>query len=114
MLYRDKYKLREKERRKVLRARKFIKEIKGNGCLIYGYSKCTDALSFHHIGNDKDRDVNRIYSKEKAIKEKCILVYNNCHAEIHSKDRKMWTNGNGYIFNYLLFKGHLVNSQGHI
>lgn len=89
MPYRNKYKLKEKEKAKVLRARIFIKEFKKRGCSICSYSKCLDALIFHHIGKDKDRAVNRIHTIKKAQKEisKCILVCSNCHAEIHSKER---------------------------
>jgi 5-methylcytosine-specific restriction endonuclease McrA len=67
--------------------------IKGGKCEICGYSKCNDALHFHHL-RDKKFQLNKstltIKSKEEIEQElaKCILVCANCHSEIHSHDAK--------------------------
>lgn len=61
-----------------------------NKCQICGYSKCRQALCFHHLNpqtkNFEIADSWRYTSKEKIIKEieKCILICSNCHAEIHT------------------------------
>lgn len=60
---------------------------KGGCCEICGYSKCLDALEFHHKEpNKKDFTVaGKTYSYDKLKNEvdKCILVCSNCHKEIH-------------------------------
>lgn len=62
---------------------------KGCVCCICGYSKCIEALDFHHIDPTK-KDMNfkgmRGWSWNRLITEldKCILVCSNCHREIHS------------------------------
>jgi len=64
-------------------------EYKGGKCQVIGcgYNKCNDSLSFHHINpNNKDFSISRkSYSYERLKQEvdKCILVCNNCHGEIH-------------------------------
>ncbi len=61
-------------------------------CFVCGYSKCFDALHFHHK-NPKDKKFNIGWimkspiSKEKMEElDKCILVCANCHCEIHAKN----------------------------
>lgn len=60
----------------------------GNKCSICGYSKCEDALHFHHI-RDKSFTISGNYNRklEDLISEieKCILTCANCHAEIHAR-----------------------------
>ena len=63
----------------------------GSKCQICGYSKCTDALEFHHINpKEKDFALGAIRANPtnwlKITKEvsKCILVCSNCHKEIHA------------------------------
>jgi len=62
---------------------------KGEKCIICGYNRCNDALDFHHL-NSKNKEKQISYAKrwniEKAKKEadKCILVCNRCHKEIHA------------------------------
>jgi rubrerythrin len=62
----------------------------GGKCNICGYNKCNAALSFHHLDPfQKDFEISSISSPKKLeylIEEvkKCILVCNNCHAEIHA------------------------------
>lgn len=61
---------------------------KGGKCEICGYSKCIQALEFHHL-NPEEKDFN-ISSSSKSLNElkkeidKCILVCANCHREIHA------------------------------
>ncbi|NTU74045.1 hypothetical protein HGB07_07940 [Candidatus Roizmanbacteria bacterium] len=64
-------------------------EYKGGKCEICGYSKTYAALSFHHKDpNEKDFGISsKSYSFERMKKEvdKCIMVCNNCHTEIHEE-----------------------------
>ena len=66
-------------------------EYKGGKCELCGYNKSLSALTFHHVNsNEKEFTIGgKNYSKEKMIKEvdKCILVCQNCHCEIHENDR---------------------------
>ena len=74
--------------------KKALVEYKGGQCSICGYNKNIAVLSFHHINdenNQKEYDIsirmgNRC-SLETLKKEadKCILVCENCHREIHQK-----------------------------
>lgn len=64
---------------------------KGGKCCICGYSKCLDALEFHHLDDSKKefgiskRGYTRSWEKVCQELEKCILVCSNCHREIHAK-----------------------------
>lgn len=63
-------------------------EYKGGKCEICGYNKCVAALEFHHLDpSTKDfgisKDILRALDKSKKEVDKCILVCNRCHAEIH-------------------------------
>ncbi len=69
-----------------------IKNFKMDFCSICGYSKCFEAIEFHHKkGTDKINKTNGIagYLKRPPRKEridelkKCISVCANCHREIH-------------------------------
>lgn len=64
---------------------------KGGKCSICGYSKCPDALIFHHRDpKEKEFDWNRAkrLSWEKTIKEldKCDILCCRCHVELHHKN----------------------------
>lgn len=65
-------------------------EYKGGKCIICGYNKCMRSLSFHHK-NPKTKDLEwnkmRSWNLEKIKKEldKCDLLCNNCHGEVHEK-----------------------------
>ena len=71
--------------------KKLLVEYKGGKCELCGYDKSLSALTFHHINPDEKEFTigGKNYSKERMIKEvdKCILVCQNCHCEIHENDR---------------------------
>jgi len=61
----------------------------GGKCKRCGYDKYIGALEFHHVRENKDKDIHDLLDKstwEKLQKElqKCILVCANCHREISS------------------------------
>lgn len=65
--------------------------ILGGKCSSCGYSKCSDALDFHHKNpEDKTDGISAMLSRPKkrssVIEEikKCILLCANCHRELHS------------------------------
>jgi hypothetical protein len=68
-----------------------IKERYGEKCSICGYSKCYEALDFHHL-NPQDKEegpailIHKSYDLQEIFQEldKCILVCSNCHREIHN------------------------------
>jgi 5-methylcytosine-specific restriction endonuclease McrA len=76
------------KRRKALRTKAL--EYKGSQCALCGYSKCSDALEFHHLEpNKKDFGISnkgytRSWTKVKEELDKCILVCSNCHREVHA------------------------------
>lgn len=62
---------------------------KGGECQKCKYSKCINALDFHHINpNEKDFNISRSYKKSwdkiKHELDKTILLCSNCHREFHS------------------------------
>ncbi|OGL40555.1 MAG: hypothetical protein A3C43_01895 [Candidatus Schekmanbacteria bacterium RIFCSPHIGHO2_02_FULL_38_11] len=78
-----------KKRRKKLR--EMALEYKGTRCSRCGYSKCIEALEFHHLDSDgKDFGISnngytRSWSKIKKELDKCIVLCANCHREVHLK-----------------------------
>lgn len=78
----------------VSKRRKLLKEkaisYLGGKCINCGYSKCADALEFHHLDpTQKDfgisyKGITRAWEKIQNELDKCILVCSNCHKEIHS------------------------------
>ncbi len=81
-----------KHQKTILRRSMKLQAIKllGGKCCICGYSKCIDALEFHHedptIKEFKLGSGNTMSWKEyKQEALKCMLVCSNCHKEIHSK-----------------------------
>jgi len=76
------------KRRKKVRSQAV--ETKGGKCQICGYSKCMNALEFHHTDpTKKDFSVSvdgstRSWARVKAEIGKCLLVCANCHREIHA------------------------------
>jgi len=79
------------KRRKVLKLKSI--EYKGGKCIKCEYSKCIEALEFHHIDpSQKDfslssTGVTRSWDSIKKELDKCILVCSNCHREIHFGQR---------------------------
>ena len=62
----------------------------GGYCSKCSYSKCIDALSFHHVDPaHKDFTISKVpvtkgaFDKIKPELDKCVLLCNNCHAETH-------------------------------
>lgn len=62
----------------------------GDKCQICGYTKCDEALEFHHLDpTKKDFSFGAIRANPKKINsvinelKKCILLCSNCHREIH-------------------------------
>lgn len=93
----DKSKLNEEEIKKnrsnsVISWRRRTKvklvEYKGGKCECCGYNKCIAALEFHHLDpKEKDFTISGkswSFEKLKNEAEKCILVCNRCHTEIHN------------------------------
>lgn len=68
----------------------------GKKCCICGYSKCIQALEFHHL-NPGEKDFNPSRTKispktwEKICRElrKCVMLCANCHREVHQGMRKI-------------------------
>jgi hypothetical protein len=66
-------------------------EYKGGECKICGYKKCLRALSFHHT-NPKTKEfiISGAHCRKWEIirleLDKCILLCENCHLEIHDKE----------------------------
>lgn len=59
------------------------------GCCICGYSKCSEALEFHHLDRESktDRISRLIVSKSSMLSdelEKCVILCANCHREVES------------------------------
>jgi len=65
-------------------------EYKGGKCIICGYDKSVYSLVFHHR-NPKEKDftigsyTNIGWDKVKKELDKCDLLCNNCHGELHEK-----------------------------
>lgn len=68
-------------------------EYKGGKCECCGYSKCVQALEFHHLNpNEKDFAIaikTLPWEETKKELDKCIMVCANCHREIHYGDLKV-------------------------
>jgi hypothetical protein len=62
----------------------------GGACEICGYSKCQEALQFHHIDPKQKRfsisqhGNTRAYERCCEEVKKCTLVCANCHAEVEA------------------------------
>lgn len=76
------------KRRKNLKVK--AKEYKGSKCEICGYSKCYEALDFHHRDPSiksfglSAKGITRSWDKIKDEIDKCVLICANCHREIHA------------------------------
>jgi hypothetical protein len=76
--------IRAQRRKKRLAVERF-----GGKCCICGYSKCLNALEFHHVDKEAKQEsaayviMRWSWDRAKVELEKCILVCANCHREIH-------------------------------
>lgn len=59
----------------------------GGKCCLCGYSRCIQALVFHHTQDDKEFTISGRYSCSwdtlKLELDKCVLLCSNCHQEVH-------------------------------
>ena len=79
----------------VAKRRKRLKEMaveyKGGKCMFCSYSKCIDALDFHHVDEDEKSfglakdGLTRSWKKIRKELDKCVMVCANCHRELHYK-----------------------------
>ena len=73
--------------------KKQMVDYKGGKCAVCGYSKCLRALIFHHL-DPKIKSFNfggshcRKWADIKAELDKCLLLCQNCHCEIHDDQAK--------------------------
>ncbi len=87
----EKWLKRDKQNRK--NKANFIKKTHGGKCNICNYSRCLEALDFHHlIQEEKKFEVmdaicsrnNKTFKNGVEESKKCILICSNCHREIHA------------------------------
>ncbi len=77
-----------KRRKKV---RRMAVEYKEGKCQSCGYSRCIDALEFHHNDSSKkdfsisEKGYTRSWDKVKEELDKCTLLCANCHRELHAQ-----------------------------
>ena len=62
---------------------------KGGCCLLCGYSKCVEALCFHHLDPaQKEFTISgshaRAWAKIQKELDKCVLLCVRCHLEVHA------------------------------
>ncbi len=78
----------------VVKRRKKVKDLaveyKGGSCQLCHYSKCVDALEFHHIDPSSKKfgigakGYTRSWESVRNELDKCILLCANCHREVAS------------------------------
>ena len=76
------------------RRRKALKQkavdYKGGCCNICSYSKCIQALEFHHLDpGQKDFGISssgttKSWKRIKDELDKCVMLCSNCHKEVHA------------------------------
>jgi len=77
-----------KRRKKI---REMAVDYKGSHCELCGYSRCIEALEFHHTdssGKDfsiSEKGYTRSWGKVQEELDKCMLLCANCHRELHAK-----------------------------
>lgn len=66
-------------------------ESMGSKCAICAYDRCNDALAFHHLDPaQKEISFSQIranpvsWPRIAAELRKCVMLCNNCHAEVHA------------------------------
>lgn len=62
---------------------------KGGKCEVCEYSRCLQALTFHHLDPTAKKfeisgNHTRAWEIVKAELDKCVLLCHNCHAELHA------------------------------
>ena len=89
----------DSRRRKKIRAIKY----KGGKCQNCGYKNSVYSLSFHHVNPDeKDFTIAakiKSWDKIQLELDKCVLVCNNCHGEIHEE---LFEKGSSDIVNKII------------
>ena len=86
------------KRRKLIRL-KAVQHL-GGKCSKCGYSKCKEALEFHHkIPSQKEFSIAlkghcRSWERVRAEIEKCDLLCANCHRELHAEIDKLTAKNN--------------------
>jgi len=87
---RREYMLQAVKRRRA-KVRQMAVEFKGGGCEICSYTRCIEALEFHHLDPTKKdfgisaKGYSRSWEKAKVEIEKCVLLCANCHREFHAR-----------------------------
>ena len=77
------------KRRGLTRKLQLVKTL-GGRCSICGYDQNISALTFHHTDPNKEFKLDMRSLSNRTLKavltevEKCILVCQNCHAELHN------------------------------
>ena len=85
-----------KRRKKV---RLMAVQYKGGQCSRCGYSKCVEALEFHHLDSSQkdfgisEKGYTRSWERVREEIEKCILVCANCHRELHTSSQLLRESG---------------------
>ena len=72
---------------------------KGGECSRCGYSRCVEALEFHHVdSSQKDFGISqdgytRSWERVRQELDKCVLVCANCHREVHASAQLLRESG---------------------
>lgn len=66
----------------------------GGKCFLCGYDKCNKALVFHHINKENKKYAlstgwEKSFEKLKTEIDKCVLLCNRCHEEVHDGSVKI-------------------------
>ena len=71
------------------KAKLWLVRYSGGKCQSCGYNQCHGALAWHHLHNKAEgisKLINKCAAWDKIIEEadKCVMVCQNCHCEIHA------------------------------
>lgn len=86
-------------RRRRKKVRQMAVEYKGGKCGRCGYSKCVEALEFHHLDSSQkdfgisEKGYTRSWTRVREELDKCILVCANCHRELHALSQLLRESG---------------------
>lgn len=93
----------------------------GGKCCICGYNRCNEALALHHLEpSEKEISMACIRATPiawyKIVKElrKCILVCNNCHAEIHYGGLKIPDNVSRFDESFTTYELYVNSEKSHL